>query len=82
MIFKYDILLSHKKEQNWVICRHVDGPRASQVALVVRSLPAYARDIRDSDSVPGLGGSAGGGLDNLPQYSCLYNPMNRGVWGW
>ena len=21
------ILLSHKQEQNWVICRHVDGPR-------------------------------------------------------
>ena len=21
------ILLSHKKEQNWVICRDVDGPR-------------------------------------------------------
>ena len=21
------ILLSHKKEQNWVICRNVDGPR-------------------------------------------------------
>ena len=20
-------LLSHKKEQNWVICRNVDGPR-------------------------------------------------------
>ena len=23
------ILLSHKKEQNWVICRDVDGPRDS-----------------------------------------------------
>ena len=22
-----EILLSHKKEQNWVICRDVDGPR-------------------------------------------------------
>ena len=21
------ILLSHKKERNWVICRHMDGPR-------------------------------------------------------
>ena len=21
------ILLSHKKEQNWIICRDVDGPR-------------------------------------------------------
>ena len=23
------ILLSHKKEQNWVICRDMDGPRVS-----------------------------------------------------
>ena len=25
------ILLSHKKEQNWVICRHVDEPRGSHI---------------------------------------------------
>ena len=24
---KIGVLLSHKKEQNWVICRDVDGPR-------------------------------------------------------
>ena len=24
---KIGLLLSHKKEQNWVICRDVDGPR-------------------------------------------------------
>ena len=28
-VYAYDgILLSHKKEWNWVICRDVDGPRA------------------------------------------------------
>ena len=36
--------------------------------------------------IPGLGRSPGGGNDNPPQYSCLKNPMDRGVWwvtkGW
>ena len=26
-IYTYGTLLTHKKEQNWVICRDVDGPR-------------------------------------------------------
>ena len=34
---------------------------ASQVALVVKNLPANAGDIRDLGSIPGLGGSPGGG---------------------
>ena len=29
----------------------------------------------------GLGRSAGGGHGNSLQYSCLENPMDRGVWG-
>jgi len=41
------------------------------VALVVKNLPANAADARDLSSVPGLGGSPGGGNDNLLQYSCL-----------
>ena len=31
-------------------------------------------------SVPGLGRFPGGGHGNLLQYSCLENPMDRGVW--
>ena len=53
---------------------------ASQVALVVKNLPANARDIRDVGSVPGWGRSPGGGCGNLLQYSCLENPMDRGAW--
>ena len=35
--------------------------RDSQVALVVKSLPANAGDLRDLGSIPGLGRSPGGG---------------------
>ena len=31
-------------------------------------------------SIPGLERSPGGGNGNPLQYSCLENPMNRGVW--
>ena len=31
-------------------------------------------------SIPGLGGSLGGGHGNPLQYSSLENPMGRGVW--
>ena len=31
-------------------------------------------------SIPGSGGSLGGGLGNLLQYSCLENPMDTGAW--
>ena len=33
----------------------------SEVALVVKNLPANAGDLRDSGSIPGLGRSPGGG---------------------
>ena len=54
--------------------------RASQVAQVVKNLPANTGDIRDTGSVPGLGRSPGGGHGNPLQYSCLENPMDRGAW--
>ena len=38
--------------------------RASQVALVVKNLPANLREIRDLGLIPGLGGSPGGGHGN------------------
>ena len=53
---------------------------ASQVALVVKNLPASAGDIRDSGSIPGLGRSPGEGNGNPLQYSCLENPMDREAW--
>ena len=37
-------------------------------------------DVRDAGSIPGLGGSPGGGHGNALQYSCLENLMDRGAW--
>ena len=50
------------------------------VALVVKNLPASAGDIRDTGLIPGSGRSPGGGHDNLLQYSCPEDPMDRGAW--
>ena len=52
---------------------------ASQVALVVKNLPANAGDMRRG-SIPGLGRSARDGNGSPLQYSCLKNPMNKGAW--
>ena len=38
------------------------------------------RRLRDVSSIPGSGGSPGGGHGNPLQYSCLGNPMDRGAW--
>ena len=53
---------------------------ASQVALVVKNLPANAGNLSDSGSVPGSGRSPGEGNGNPLQYSGLGNPMDRGAW--
>ena len=53
---------------------------ASQLSLVVKNLLASARDIRDTGLIPGSGRFPGGGHDNPLKYSCLENPMDRGVW--
>ena len=52
----------------------------SQLVLAVMNLPANVGDIRDADSVLGLGRSPAGGHGNPLQYSRLENPMNRGAW--
>ena len=53
---------------------------ASQVALVVKNLPAIAGDIKDVGSVPKLERSPRKGNGNPLQYSCLGNAMDRGAW--
>ena len=53
---------------------------ASQVALVVKNLPASAGDVRDASSIPGLGRYPGEGHGYPLQNSCLENPMDRGAW--
>ena len=49
---------------------------ASEVALVVKNLPASARDVRHVDLIPGSGRSPEGRRAWQP----LENPMDRGVW--
>ena len=55
---------------------------ASQVALVVKNLPAYAGEVRDVGLIPGLGRSPGKGQDDRLQYSCLETPVDRGLAGY
>ena len=50
----------------------------SQVALVLKNLPANAGDARDVSLTSGLGSSPGGGHGNPLQNSCLENPTDRG----
>ena len=53
---------------------------ASQVALVVKNLPASAGGIRETGSNPESRRSPGGGCGNPLQYSCLEKPRDRGAW--
>ena len=76
--------MPHPRDQ--MMFGHTDGPRwasyqlvgITQVALVVKNLPAKAGDIKDTSSVPGSGRSPGGGHGYPLLYSCLENPMDRG----
>ena len=65
---------------NCTLYIHLHIKWASQVAVVVKNLPANAGDTTDRGSSPGLGRSPGEGDGNLFQYSCLGNPMDRRAW--
>ena len=47
---------------------------------MIKNLPANAGDVRETDSIPGMGRSPGEGNGNPLQYSSLENPMDRGAW--
>ena len=49
------------------------------MVLVVKNLPANAGDVREEVSDPWIREIPGGGHDNILQYSCLENPMDRGA---
>ena len=53
---------------------------SSWVVLVVKNLPANARDIRDPGSIPGSERSPRERNGNPLQYSCLENSMDIGDW--
>ena len=50
---------------------------ASQVAPVVKNLPANEEDVKDVGLIPGLGRSPGGGHGNPRLYSCPENPHEK-----
>ena len=49
------------------------------MVLVIKNPPANAGDLRETNSIPGLGKSPGVGNGYPPQYSCLENSMDRGA---
>ena len=55
-------------------------PGASQVALVVKNPPTNSGDTGNVGLIPGWRRSPGGGHGNPLWYSCLENPLDRGVW--
>ena len=59
------------------VCVCVTKLGASQVALVVKNMPANAGD---KDLIPGSGRSPGEGNGNPLEYSCRENPMDRVAW--
>ena len=65
-----------KKMVRWIIQTFL-LKFTSQVALVVKNLPASAGHIRDMGSVPGWGRSTGEENGNPFQYSCLQNPHEQ-----
>ena len=54
--------------------------RASQVAWLLKNLPANAGDTGDAGSIPGSGRSPGVGNGNPLHYSCLEKHKDRGAW--
>ena len=52
--------------------------RTSQVTQWVKKQPAM-QETQETQVVPGLGRSPGGGHGNPLQYRCLEGPMDRGV---
>ena len=52
----------------------------SQIALVLKNLPANVGDVREAGLTPGSRRYPGGGHGNPLQYSCLENPMDRRAW--
>ena len=70
-----------KKESDTTERRGTSPFRASQVARVIKHLPASAGDTRDLGLILGFRRSAGGGHGDPLQCSCLENPMDRGAGG-
>ena len=70
----------YQQSDLWFLIHCLGLSWASQVALVVKNLPANAEDIRDSGSISGSERSLEGGHGNPLQCSCLENPVDGGAW--
>ena len=57
------------------------GRGTSQMALVVKNLPANEGDTGDAGLIRASERSPGEENGNPLQYSCLENSMDRGAWG-
>ena len=63
----------------YVFWKNSDEGHASQVALVVKKLPASAGDERDMGLIPGSRGSPGRGYRNPLLYFCLESLTDIGT---
>ena len=50
------------------------------MVLLIKNPHANEEDVRDMESVSGLGRSPGGGHGKPLQYSCLQNPVDGVAW--
>ena len=73
-VFNFIDIVSYSISITWLFST------PTQVALVIKNLSTNAGDIRDLDSIFGLGRSPGDGNGSPLQYSCLENPMDREAW--
>ena len=71
------ILFSHKKEQNWVICRDMDGPRDCQTDWTKSE---REKQYHILTHVCVLMAICVKGNGTPLQHSCLENPMDGGAW--
>jgi len=69
-----------KKESDTTERRGTSPFRASQVARVIKHLPASAGDTRDLGLIPWSERCPQVGNVNPHQYWCLGNPMDKGAW--
>ena len=74
--------MEKKKQKPFQIIVSLERPTYTwRKATEVKKKPTCnAGDSGDTDSIPGLGRSPGGGNGNTLQYSCLENPMHEGAW--
>ena len=76
-------LSAFQGQQSLTLCLRAASGGLGRLTGLVKNLPSM-QEIRLHSlcwegSIPGLGGCPGGGNSNPLQYSCLENPMNRGV---